>query len=79
MSQIVKVEPKPFCPQCGAMMELRRNRNDGSRFWGCQRFQDGCRGTRGIEGVCDEPFRIGRGWDYLLFRFLDCGMVLFRV
>lgn len=32
------------CPECGGMMLRRRNRRDGSAFWGCARFPD-CRGT----------------------------------
>lgn len=48
MTQIVKTEPKPACPDCGAIMVLRRNRNTGQKFWACNRFPD-CRGTRDID------------------------------
>jgi hypothetical protein len=38
-----KTEP-PRCPKCRGEMQLRTNRNDGTRFWGCLQYPD-CRGT----------------------------------
>ena len=37
----------PSCPLCGGPLVLRRNRRDGSPFWGCRRFPS-CRGTREV-------------------------------
>ena len=37
----------PSCPLCGGTLVLRRNRRDGSPFWGCRRFPS-CRGTRDV-------------------------------
>lgn len=39
----------PECPQCGAMMVARRNRKDGSAFWGCSQYPR-CHGTRNVAG-----------------------------
>ena len=50
----------PSCPLCGGPLVLRRNRRDGSPFWGCRRFPS-CRGTRdvttdaGVSGSLEEP------------------------
>ena len=40
-----------LCPECGAPMVLRtakKGGNEGSRFYGCSKFRDGCRGTRNL-------------------------------
>ena len=46
---IVQTKPVPYCPTCGAQMQLRRPRPDQewSPFWGCARFP-ACKGTRQI-------------------------------
>jgi len=46
----IQTYPIPPCPECGAMMKLRRPRaNQGwEPFWGCSRWPD-CRGTRQIQ------------------------------
>jgi restriction system protein len=47
--QVIKTKPVPTCPECGAMMILRRPKpdDDWSPFWGCMDYPD-CRGTRDI-------------------------------
>ena len=37
------------CPRCGADMQVRTNRSNGDRFWGCSEFPD-CRGTQPLAG-----------------------------
>tara|TARA_Y100000294_G_scaffold147600_1_gene143604 strand:+ start:116 stop:754 length:639 start_codon:yes stop_codon:yes gene_type:complete len=37
------------CPKCGADMQVRTNRSNGDRFWGCSEFPD-CRGTQPLAG-----------------------------
>ena len=37
------------CPSCGGPMVSRKNRRDGSRFWGCRSYPD-CTGTRDVDG-----------------------------
>ena len=44
----IRLEPKPWCPYCGAKMVLRTNRHTGDRFWGCSQYPD-CKGTRDID------------------------------
>lgn len=47
--RLIKVEPPPFCPQCGGRMTLKRPKPDDAwqPFWGCVNFRaDGCRGSR---------------------------------
>merc|ERR1712194_31291 len=40
----------PVCPSCNdSRMELRVKRQDGSKFWGCQRYPQ-CRGSKKYEG-----------------------------
>ncbi len=36
---------KKECPYCYSRMILRKNSNDGTKFWGCSKFPK-CRGTR---------------------------------
>ena len=36
-------------------MVLRRNRRDGSRFWGCRSYSAGCKGTRDYADSAAEP------------------------
>lgn len=38
------------CPDCGAMMKLRTNRQNGNKFWGCSKYPD-CKGTRDENGL----------------------------
>lgn len=38
------------CPDCGADMALRTNKQSGSKFWGCKKFP-ACRGTRDEDGL----------------------------
>lgn len=35
-----------FCPQCAEIMQIRENRSNGNKFWGCTDYRNGCRGTR---------------------------------
>ena len=46
----LRLEPKPFCPDCGALMALRKPSpsQSWSPFWGCSQFP-GCKGKRGID------------------------------
>jgi ssDNA-binding Zn-finger/Zn-ribbon topoisomerase 1 len=49
MSNIIKTEPKPYCPECGGQMTLRRPKSyqDWEAFWGCSNYPE-CRGSRNI-------------------------------
>lgn len=38
------------CPDCGGIMKLRTNRQNGNKFWGCTKYPD-CRGTRDENGL----------------------------
>jgi restriction system protein len=42
------VRTTPVCTTCGSPMVLRRNRRDGSSFYGCQRYPV-CKFTRSLE------------------------------
>lgn len=63
MARVIILYPKPFCPECGAIMALRRPKSIKTfePFWGCNRFPV-CKGTRNIdadgkpEDDFDEPF-----------------------
>lgn len=51
MIKPIHTEPRPYCPKCGATMELRQPRPGQSHFepfWSCQNFPD-CKGTRDID------------------------------
>lgn len=48
MTQVVRVHPKPDCPECGTQMTLRRNSKTRMRFWGCADYPQ-CEGARGIK------------------------------
>ncbi len=40
-----------LCPECGAPMVLRtakKGGNEGSKFYGCTKYRDGCKGTRNL-------------------------------
>lgn len=43
---MIRTQPAPSCPKCGAKMTLRRPPPGKSwkPFWGCNRFPD-CKGT----------------------------------
>jgi hypothetical protein len=44
-------DPEPLmCPDCGAEMALRTNRQNGNKFWGCRKYPS-CRGTRDEDGL----------------------------
>lgn len=49
MSQAIRTKPVPYCPDCGALMALRKPRSTQTwlAFWGCSQFP-GCEGTRQI-------------------------------
>jgi ssDNA-binding Zn-finger/Zn-ribbon topoisomerase 1 len=47
-NRVVRVEPKPSCPECGGTMRLRRRKLDDEPFWGCSDFPL-CRGVRDID------------------------------
>jgi hypothetical protein len=36
------------CPKCDAAMTIRTNRTNGNKFYGCTRYNQGCRGTRNV-------------------------------
>ena len=52
----IKTHPKPYCPECGAQMTLRRPKSyqDFKPFWGCSQYPD-CRGTRNVDPDTGEP------------------------
>jgi ssDNA-binding Zn-finger/Zn-ribbon topoisomerase 1 len=57
------------CPDCRSAMLLRRNRYNGSYFWGCRCWPD-CPSTRPVEGPLadildqpDEPERAAQLYD----------------
>lgn len=37
---------RPACDQCGRPMVMRKNRTDGSWFWGCTGWPDHCKATK---------------------------------
>jgi restriction system protein len=45
----MQTKPEPYCPECGAKMNLRRPKQKDiwEPFWGCSQYPD-CRGTRDI-------------------------------
>lgn len=45
----LRISPAPYCPECGAVMVLRRPRpnQNWDPFWGCSSYPD-CRGVRHI-------------------------------
>lgn len=49
MARVIKTHPKPYCPECGSLMRLRRpkQKDNWEPFWGCNRFPD-CEGSREI-------------------------------
>lgn len=49
MTQPIRTKPEPWCPECGAMMLLKRPRahQEFDPFWGCRLFPS-CRATREI-------------------------------
>lgn len=42
------------CPECGALMVIRKNKTTGEQFFGCSRYPD-CEGTRSARG--NAPYR----------------------
>jgi ssDNA-binding Zn-finger/Zn-ribbon topoisomerase 1 len=51
MLKTIKVEPKPACPDCGAVMVLRRPNKTSQtwdEFWGCPHYPK-CQGARSID------------------------------
>ena len=50
------------CPECDGPMVSRKNKSDGSRFWGCAKYPK-CKGTRDSMGDSAQE-RTGRlGFD----------------
>ena len=49
MTKPIRTKPVPYCPECGAQMELRRpdKRRLFNEFWGCSQYPK-CKGTRYI-------------------------------
>ena len=47
----IRTKPVPWCPDCGALMKLRKPwthaRVQFTPFWGCSQYPD-CRGRRNI-------------------------------
>lgn len=39
-----------LCPECNGEMQLRTNRSNGDKFWGCKKYPS-CKGTRDSEGL----------------------------
>jgi DNA topoisomerase-3 len=58
----IQTEPKPYCPECGAQMVLRRPRpnQDWEPFWGCSEYPD-CKGTIRIDSE-GKPEDASRWW-----------------
>ncbi|CAK9045239.1 unnamed protein product [Durusdinium trenchii] len=52
--KVGEMAPSVYCPACGQPMVLRRNKRDDGLFFGCSRFNAGCRGTRRFEDVVEE-------------------------
>jgi DNA topoisomerase-1 len=46
----IRIHPKPYCPNCGAQMVLRKPKGykDYDPFWGCSQYPE-CRGSRNIK------------------------------
>lgn len=53
LSTLVGKKINRSCPECGAVMVMRRNRENGSYFLGCNRYPD-CKVTLEI----DEPLKM---------------------
>jgi ssDNA-binding Zn-finger/Zn-ribbon topoisomerase 1 len=55
---VIITKPEPYCPDCGAIMVLRRPRPGSMKFqhpfWGCNRYPD-CYGTREIDPETGKP------------------------
>ncbi len=58
MTAGVRTKPAPWCPECGAVMTLRRPKpsQDWAAFWGCKMWPD-CDGTRNIDDDTGMPER----------------------
>lgn len=56
MSATIRTKPEPSCPECGAIMRLRRPPPGKSwePFWGCNRFPN-CKGTMNIDTETGKP------------------------
>ena len=52
--KVGEMAPSGYCPACGQSMVLRRNKRDDGLFFGCSRFNAGCRGTRKFDDVVEE-------------------------
>jgi len=52
----IQTKPEPYCPDCGALMRLRKPKAKQSwdAFWGCSQYPD-CKGTRQI-GENGKPY-----------------------
>ena len=50
MNKTIQTKPEPYCPECGAKMQLRKPRPSQhfDPFWGCSQYP-GCRGTLNIQ------------------------------
>lgn len=57
----IRISPKPYCPQCGAQMVLRRPKSyqEWDAFWGCSQYPE-CHGTRAIDPDTGEPMMYER-------------------
>ena len=68
ISRPIQVYPKPYCPECGAQMELKRPPPgaEWKTFWGCSRYRDGCRGKRNIlpDGTPEDDQDEFKPWDF---------------
>lgn len=53
LSKLVGQRIDKACPDCGALMKVRRNKENGSYFLGCARYPD-CKVTLEI----DEPLKM---------------------
>jgi Protein of unknown function (DUF2726). len=40
-----------YCPECGAVLEIKSNKKCETLFYGCSRFKYGCKGSKNINNV----------------------------
>lgn len=59
---MIQTKPEPTCPDCGAIMRLKKPRpdQDWDAFWGCNRYP-ACKGTMNISAETGKP--VGKFYD----------------
>lgn len=51
LASIADIEPEVYlCPDCGSEMVERKNREKGTKFYGCKKYPN-CKGTRDSDGL----------------------------